>query len=99
MPSSPAPGDVSKQKNSPEDLSSEEIGVLEMVSDDRAVAGGGKTTSVLKPSPILGMNLGNLPEASVVGSGRNGSSENSSVASMVDEAWEQLNGGSFALAL
>lgn len=52
---------------------------------------GGKTTSVLKPSPSVGMSLENLLEVPIGGSGKNSGSENGSAMSMIDEAWEQLS--------
>ncbi|KAL0426144.1 UNVERIFIED_CONTAM: putative alkaline/neutral invertase B [Sesamum radiatum] len=53
--------------------------------------GGGKTTSVLKPSPSVGISLENLLEVPIGGSGKNGAAENGSGMSMMDEAWEQLS--------
>ncbi|KAL3622277.1 Alkaline/neutral invertase cinv2 [Castilleja foliolosa] len=50
---------------------------------------GGKTSSLLKPSPSLGMSLENLMDVSICGSGTNDGSENGSA--MMDEAWEQLS--------
>ncbi|XP_073045044.1 probable alkaline/neutral invertase F [Primulina eburnea] len=46
--------------------------------------GGGKATSVLKPSPSLGINMDTLSEAPT------GGSENSSPGNMMEEAWELL---------
>ncbi|KAK4411526.1 Alkaline/neutral invertase CINV2 [Sesamum angolense] len=53
--------------------------------------GGGKTTSVLKPSPSVGISLENLLEVPIGSSGKNGGAENGSGMSMMDEAWEQLS--------
>ncbi|PIN24547.1 Beta-fructofuranosidase [Handroanthus impetiginosus] len=64
-----------------------ENGESEMVPNNGNV--GGKTTSVLKPSPSVGVSLENLLEAPVGGSKKNGSLE-SLATSMMDEAWEQL---------
>lgn len=52
--------------------------------------GGGKTTSILKPSPSVGMSLENLVEVSNVASGKNGGTENASATAMMDEAWDLL---------
>ncbi|KAL3815143.1 hypothetical protein ACJIZ3_016411 [Penstemon smallii] len=51
--------------------------------------GGGKTTSVLKPSPSVGISLDNFLE---VPNGKSGGSVNGSGMSMMDEAWELLSG-------
>lgn len=52
--------------------------------------GGGKATSVLKPSPSVGVNLDTLSEEPIGGPSRTGGSENSSTGNMMDEAWELL---------
>ncbi|KZV57685.1 hypothetical protein F511_03145 [Dorcoceras hygrometricum] len=49
--------------------------------------GRGKATSVLKPSPSVGISLDNLLEAPIGAPEERGGSENSS---MMDEAWELL---------
>ncbi|KAH6834206.1 cytosolic invertase 2 [Perilla frutescens var. hirtella] len=53
--------------------------------------GCGKITSVLKPSPSVGVCLENLLDSPIGGSGKNGGGEYGSATSMMEEAWEQLS--------
>lgn len=66
-------------------------GDSEVAPNNNNNGGGGKTTSVLKPSPSVGMSLENLLEVPIGGSGKHGGAENCSGTSMMDEAWEQLS--------
>lgn len=72
------------------DSGGEENGESE-AADNTSSGSGGKMTSVLKPSPSVGVRLENLLDLPISGSGKDGGGENCSGASMMEEAWEQLS--------
>lgn len=58
--------------------------------DSEVVVNNKAASSVLKPSPSVGMSLQNLLDANIGASGKNGGAENGSSTSMMEEAWKQL---------
>ncbi|KAG8391960.1 hypothetical protein BUALT_Bualt01G0241600 [Buddleja alternifolia] len=87
--------DDKDRKLSPDKMNTEATGVAENIDSDVVSnynnGGGGKTISVLKPSPSVGVSLENLLEVPAGGSGKSGGSDNGSEATwMMDEAWRHL---------